>query len=103
QKEETVKATAATALKPQAAKQRKTKTAPDSKPEANSPEPIVFNDLKPSSSHTIKLAYGAVNQRGSAFLSVDPFGKVLGPPAQNGVPSYKVVVEGDDIKVEVSE
>jgi nitrite reductase/ring-hydroxylating ferredoxin subunit len=28
-------------------------------------------------------------------------GTVLGPPAQNGVPSYKVVVEGDDIKVEV--
>jgi nitrite reductase/ring-hydroxylating ferredoxin subunit len=28
-------------------------------------------------------------------------GAVLGPPAQNGVPSYKVVVEGDDIKVEV--
>ena len=79
QKEETVKATAPAtpALKPQAAKQRKTKTtsATDSKPQANSPEPIVFNDLKLSSSHTIKLAYGAVNQRGSAFLSVDPFGK----------------------------
>src|SRR6478752_2454103 len=28
-------------------------------------------------------------------------GAVLGLPAQNGVPSYKVVVEGDDIKVEV--
>ena len=28
-------------------------------------------------------------------------GAVLGPPAENGVPSYKVVVEGDDIKVEV--
>ena len=28
-------------------------------------------------------------------------GAALGPPAQNGVPSYKVVVEGDDIKVEV--
>jgi nitrite reductase (NADH) small subunit len=28
-------------------------------------------------------------------------GAVLGPPAQKGVPSYKVVVEGDDIKVEV--
>ena len=28
-------------------------------------------------------------------------GAVLGPPAQTGVPSYKVVVEGDDIKVEV--
>jgi hypothetical protein len=26
---------------------------------------------------------------------------VLGPPAQKGVPSYKVVVEGDDSKVEV--
>ena len=25
----------------------------------------------------------------------------LGPPAQKGVPSYKVTVEGDDIKVEV--
>ena len=25
-------------------------------------------------------------------------GAVLGPPAQKGVPSYKVVVEGDDIK-----
>ena len=29
-------------------------------------------------------------------------GAVLGPPAQKGVPGYKVVVEGDDIKVEVS-
>jgi nitrite reductase/ring-hydroxylating ferredoxin subunit len=28
-------------------------------------------------------------------------GAVLEPPAQKGVPSYKVVVEGDDIKVEV--
>ena len=28
-------------------------------------------------------------------------GAVLGPPAQKGVPSYKVTVEGDDIKVEV--
>ena len=28
-------------------------------------------------------------------------GAVLGPPAQKGVPSYKVVVESDDIKVEV--
>ena len=28
-------------------------------------------------------------------------GAVLGPPAQKSVPSYKVVVEGDDIKVEV--
>ena len=28
-------------------------------------------------------------------------GAALGPPAQNGVPSYKVVIEGDDIKVEV--
>jgi len=28
-------------------------------------------------------------------------GAVLGPPAPKGVPSYKVVVEGDDIKVEV--
>ena len=28
-------------------------------------------------------------------------GTVLGPPAQNGVPSYKVVVEGTDIKVEI--
>jgi nitrite reductase (NADH) small subunit len=28
-------------------------------------------------------------------------GAVLGPPAQKGVPSYKVVVEGDDIKVEL--
>ena len=28
-------------------------------------------------------------------------GAVLGPPAQQSVPSYKVVVEGDDIKVEV--
>jgi nitrite reductase/ring-hydroxylating ferredoxin subunit len=28
-------------------------------------------------------------------------GAVLGPPAQNDVPSYKVMVEGDDIKVEV--
>jgi nitrite reductase (NADH) small subunit len=27
-------------------------------------------------------------------------GAVLEPPAQKGVPSYKVVVEGDDIKVE---
>jgi nitrite reductase/ring-hydroxylating ferredoxin subunit len=28
-------------------------------------------------------------------------GAAFGPPAQNGVPSYKVAVEGDDIKVEV--
>jgi nitrite reductase/ring-hydroxylating ferredoxin subunit len=28
-------------------------------------------------------------------------GEVLGPPAYEGVASYKVVVEGDDIKVEV--
>ena len=28
-------------------------------------------------------------------------GAVLGPPAQNSVPSCKVVVEGDDIKLEV--
>jgi Rieske Fe-S protein len=28
-------------------------------------------------------------------------GALLGPPAQKGVPSYKVVVEGDDIKIEV--
>ena len=28
-------------------------------------------------------------------------GAALGPPAQKGVPCYKVVVEGDDIKVEV--
>ena len=28
-------------------------------------------------------------------------GTALGPPAQRSVPSYKVVVEGDDIKVEV--
>ena len=28
-------------------------------------------------------------------------GAVLGPPAQKGVPSYKVTVEGDAIKVEV--
>ena len=28
-------------------------------------------------------------------------GAVLGPPAKEGVSSYKVVVEGDDIKVEV--
>ena len=28
-------------------------------------------------------------------------GAVLGPPAQKGVPSYKVTVEGDDIKVAV--
>ena len=28
-------------------------------------------------------------------------GAVLGPPAQTGVPSYKVVVESDYIKVEV--
>jgi hypothetical protein len=27
-------------------------------------------------------------------------GAVLGPPAQKGVPSYKIVVEGDDIKAE---
>ncbi len=27
-------------------------------------------------------------------------GAVVGPPAQKGVPSYKVVVESDDIKVE---
>jgi nitrite reductase/ring-hydroxylating ferredoxin subunit len=28
-------------------------------------------------------------------------GNVLTPPAPSGVPSYKVVVEGDEIKVEV--
>lgn len=28
-------------------------------------------------------------------------GKVLGPPAQRDVPSYKVVVEGEDIKIEI--
>jgi nitrite reductase/ring-hydroxylating ferredoxin subunit len=28
-------------------------------------------------------------------------GAVLEPPAQNGVPSYKVVIDGDVIKVEV--
>ena len=28
-------------------------------------------------------------------------GAALCPPAQKGVPSYKVVIEGDDIKVEV--
>ena len=28
-------------------------------------------------------------------------GAALEPPAQQGVPSYKVVVEGDDIKVEI--
>ncbi len=28
-------------------------------------------------------------------------GTVLGPPAQKGVPSYKVVVEGTDIKIEI--
>ena len=28
-------------------------------------------------------------------------GAVLGPPAQNAVPSYRVMVEGDDIKVEI--
>ena len=28
-------------------------------------------------------------------------GTVVGPPAQKGVPSYKVVVEGDEIKVEI--
>jgi len=28
-------------------------------------------------------------------------GAALGPPAQKGVPSYKVVVDGDNIKVEV--
>jgi nitrite reductase/ring-hydroxylating ferredoxin subunit len=28
-------------------------------------------------------------------------GTVLGPPAYEGVRSYKVVVEGDDIKVEI--
>lgn len=28
-------------------------------------------------------------------------GAVLGPPAQKGVPSYKVLVEGNDINVEI--
>ena len=28
-------------------------------------------------------------------------GTVLGPPAPKGVPSYKVMVEGDEIKVEI--
>ena len=57
----------------------KTKSVPtlqDSKPHSDSPpEPITFTDLELSSSHTIKLAYGALNQRGSAFFSVEPFGK----------------------------
>jgi len=59
----------------------KTKSAPalqDSKlPRSDSPptEPIAFTDLELSSSQTIKLAYGVLNQRGSAFFSVEPFGK----------------------------
>ena len=28
-------------------------------------------------------------------------GAALGPPAQQGIPSYKVVVENDDIKIEL--
>ena len=28
-------------------------------------------------------------------------GAAVGPPAQKGVPSYKVVVEGTDIKIEI--
>lgn len=28
-------------------------------------------------------------------------GEVLGPPAQQGVDSYKVLLEGDDIKIEI--
>lgn len=28
-------------------------------------------------------------------------GKVVGPPAEHDVPSYKVVVEGEDIKIEI--
>jgi hypothetical protein len=51
-------------------------TLQDSKPHSDSPpEPITFTGLELSSSHTIKLAYGALNQRGSAFFSVEPFGK----------------------------
>ena len=57
----------------------KTKSVPtlqDSKPHSDSPpEPITFTDLELSSSHTIKLAYGALNQSGSVFFSVEPFGK----------------------------
>lgn|SRR5574341_287688 len=30
-------------------------------------------------------------------------GQVVGPPAERSVPAYKVVVEGEDIKVDVSE
>ena len=30
-------------------------------------------------------------------------GQVVGPPAEEGVPAYTVVVEGEDIKVDLSE
>ena len=30
-------------------------------------------------------------------------GQVMGPPAAENVPAYKVVVEGEDIKVDISE
>jgi hypothetical protein len=62
-------------------RKEKTKSIPtlqDSKPHSDSPpEPIAFTGLELSSSRTIKLAYGALNQRGSAFFSVEPFGKAV--------------------------
>jgi hypothetical protein len=66
---------------PKAKRKEKTKSAPalqDSKPpQSDSPptEPIAFTELELSSSQTIKLAYGVLNQRGAAFFSVEPFGK----------------------------
>jgi hypothetical protein len=45
-------------------------TAPE--PES---QPIALKDLALSPSQTIELAYGAVNQRGSPFFSVEPFGE----------------------------
>jgi hypothetical protein len=42
-----------------------------------------------------------VPARSATINRLKHYGAVLGPPAQKGVPSYKVVVEGDDIEVEV--
>jgi hypothetical protein len=39
--------------------------------------------------------------RGTVRISTSKSVLFWGPPAQKGAPSYKVVVEGDDIKVEV--
>ena len=49
-----------------------TTAAAATEPEPKS-QPIALKDLALSPSQTIELAYGAVNQRGSPFFSVEPF------------------------------